>query len=71
MSPMEMNKPQGRVEQIVFVLGKVIFLPHYQLPMTFVAPGHTKLVPRTFRENQLKMLGAKRVVMKLWPRDYE
>ncbi len=71
MNPMELNRVNKRVEQIAYVLKNITFVPHHKLRGSFVAPGHSKESPRIFNENQLKMMGAKKVKLNLWPRTYE
>lgn len=68
MNPMELNKIQPKEAQVAYVWKNITFVPHYNLPGSFVAPGHTKSSPRLFHENQLKIMGAKKVILELWPR---
>lgn len=71
MNPMDLNKMAEREKQVAYVWNKIIFVPHHNLRRSYVAPGHKTGAPRIYHENQLMDMGAKVVLLHLWPRRYE
>ena len=59
---------QETVMQNVYVLGDVMYLPHYQKPGRFVAPGTDKFTTKTFAAHELRDAGAVMTTHPLWPR---
>lgn len=51
----------------VYVLGPVTFLPHYNRPGVFVAPGY-RTTGHEYSQEELTAMGAKRRYEQLWPR---
>jgi len=70
LNPMELNKKAVRTRQAAYALDNIIFLPHHNLKGSFVAPGHKTGEPRITHVNKLREMGARQILLDLWPRSY-
>jgi hypothetical protein len=54
--------------QNVFILGEIMYLPSYQQPGRFVAPGADKHTTKTLAAHELRDAGATMTTHPLWSR---
>ena len=62
------HEPEQTIEQEVFWLDGILYLPHYTKPGRFVAPGDDKRAIRPYYREELIAAGATPSVEFLWPR---
>lgn len=67
---MSEHQSQPRVQQLVYTLAGVTYLPHYVYKDRFVRPGCSRTQPATWSSKQLEAAGAKPAFRYLWPRKH-